>query len=489
MHADDMDFVRKFAANGSDEAFAILVRRHVNLVYSVAFRRLGNAHEAEEVAQAVFIILARKAASLPPGTILSGWLYQTALLTSANFQRSAARRQHREQEAFMQFAEKSGPDDSWHRLGPLLEEAMSRLGRKERDAIVLRFFENRTVCEVAAALGVREAAAQKRVSRATEKLRKFFVRRGIQISTAGVLASIGTHAVQAAPVELASKIAAAAALKGAGAGSMLTLIKTTLKLMAWTKAKIAIVVGVGLLLAAGTATVTVTKIVEHQNSGNWWEIEKARLETAYSPLPQVMLAPTKFPRPQDQTSGDDNGRPFGTGTELKELIDDAYSSSAARTVLPDDARQDRYDFIADLPHGAKEAIQKEIEKQLGLVAKHETRETDVLLLTAKNPHAPGLKRAASARNSTTLVDHPGKLTCVNQRMSGMAYLLEYYFRIPVIDRTGIKGRFDMTLQWHEPDPMHHDPEAVKQALLDQLGLELVPSRESINMLVVEKAQN
>jgi DNA-directed RNA polymerase specialized sigma24 family protein len=107
MHADDMDLVRDFAVNGSETAFATLVGRHVNLVYSAALRRLGNTHEAEEVAQAVFIILAKKACSLRRGTILSGWLYQTAQLAAANFHRAALRRQHREQEAFMQFAEQS----------------------------------------------------------------------------------------------------------------------------------------------------------------------------------------------------------------------------------------------------------------------------------------------------------------------------------------------------------------------------------------------
>jgi DNA-directed RNA polymerase specialized sigma24 family protein len=87
MQADDMDLVRQFARSNSDEAFAELVRRHVNLVYSVALRQLGNLHDAEEVTQAVFIILARKAASLREGTILSGWFYQTARLTAANFER------------------------------------------------------------------------------------------------------------------------------------------------------------------------------------------------------------------------------------------------------------------------------------------------------------------------------------------------------------------------------------------------------------------
>ncbi len=161
----------------------------------------------------------------------------------------------------MQFSEQSEPNASWHRLSPLLEEAMARLSQKERDAIVLRFFENRTVREVADALDLREDAAQKRVNRATDKLRDYFVRRGIQVSTAALLVSLGTHAVQAAPAELASKIVATAALKGAvGSSSTLTLIKGALKIMAWTKAKTAVVVGAGLLLAVGTTTLTVKTI-------------------------------------------------------------------------------------------------------------------------------------------------------------------------------------------------------------------------------------
>lgn len=258
-----MDLVREFAENGSDDAFATLVRRHIDLVYSVALRRLDNAHEAEEVTQVVFIILATKAGRLRPGTVLSGWLYQTAQLTSANFQRAAQRREAREQNAFMQFAEQSEPAVSWHRLGPQLEEAMARLGPKERDAVVLRFFENRTVREVAAVLGLPEAAVQKRVNRATDKLRKFFVRRGIQASTGALVASLGTHAVQAAPAGLAVKVAATAVLKGAvGGGSMFPLIKTTLKLMAWTKAKTAIVIGTAVILTAGTTT---TLVVRHRH--------------------------------------------------------------------------------------------------------------------------------------------------------------------------------------------------------------------------------
>jgi len=95
MHADDMELVREFVKSGSDAAFAILVERYVNLVYSAALRRLGNVQEAEEVTQSVFILLAKKAASLRQGTILSGWLYQAAHLTAGNFRRAVIRRQRR----------------------------------------------------------------------------------------------------------------------------------------------------------------------------------------------------------------------------------------------------------------------------------------------------------------------------------------------------------------------------------------------------------
>src|SRR5438445_2107441 len=144
-NVDDMNLIRDFAATGSEQAFATMVQRHLNLVYSSAYRRLGNTHDAEEVTQAVFIILAKKAATLRGETILSGWLYHAAQLASSNFRRAIFRRQRREQEAYMQFIQDSERDASWERLAPLLEDAMAQLGKEERNAIVLRFFEKKTV--------------------------------------------------------------------------------------------------------------------------------------------------------------------------------------------------------------------------------------------------------------------------------------------------------------------------------------------------------
>jgi RNA polymerase sigma factor (sigma-70 family) len=290
MHADDMDLLRKFATSNSEEAFATLVQRHINLVYSVALRQLSDPQEAEEVTQAVFIILARKAVRLNPQTVLSGWLYQTAQLTSANFKRARRRRQLREQEAYMQFSRESERDESWRRLGPLLEEAMARLGRHERDAVILRFFENHTIRDVAELLGLQEAATQKRVNRATEKLRRYFARRGVQVSATVLLASMGTYAVQAAPTVLAKSVTTAAVAKGAAAtGSTLTLINTTLKIMTWTNMKIAAMAGATILLAIGTTTLLV-------------QPGQARL-----PKPQpVSAGQTEFPRASWHYAGYDN---------------------------------------------------------------------------------------------------------------------------------------------------------------------------------------
>ena len=138
---NDRQLLAEYVSHNSQEAFATLVRRHVNLVYAAAFRQVGDFHHAQEVTQGVFLILAAKAARLKEGTISSGWLYQTARLTSASFLRGERRWQHREHEAFMQSTQSNSLTESgWEQLAPLLDEAMGRLGETDRNAIVLRFF-------------------------------------------------------------------------------------------------------------------------------------------------------------------------------------------------------------------------------------------------------------------------------------------------------------------------------------------------------------
>jgi RNA polymerase sigma factor (sigma-70 family) len=263
--ASDMELVQAYLRQGSEEAFATMVGRHINLVYSAAIRQVGTATNAEEITQAVFIILARKAAGLRPDTVLEGWLYETTRLTSLSFLRGERRRQWREQEAYMRSTLDESDDVSvWDQMSPLLDEAISRLGKKDRDAIILRFFKEKNLGEVAATLKVTEAAAQRRVHRALEKLHRYFNKRGVSSTIAIIAREISVNSIHAAPVTLAKSITTVAISKGvAASGSTLTLIKGALKIMAWTKAKAVIVTSAIVLLAAGTTTITV-KVIQNR---------------------------------------------------------------------------------------------------------------------------------------------------------------------------------------------------------------------------------
>jgi len=269
---DDLILLREYARSGSEEAFAALVSRYVNLVYSVALRQVRDPQLAEEITQAVFIILARKAGSLGPKTIVSGWLCRTARYASANALTIQRRRQRREQEAHMQsILNEPASDETWTQIAPLLDGALEQLGQKDHDALVLRFFEGRNFKEVGAALGASEDAAKMRVSRALEKLRTFFTKRGVSSTTAILAGAISAHSVQAAPLPLAKAVTAITVAKGAAAsGSTLTLIQGALKIMAWTKVKTTVVAGVIVVLAGGTTMVLVKHAGSARNQQPPW---------------------------------------------------------------------------------------------------------------------------------------------------------------------------------------------------------------------------
>jgi RNA polymerase sigma factor (sigma-70 family) len=249
MMTDDMALLREYARHNSEEAFAALASRRVNLVYSVALQEVHDPHLAEEITQAVFIILARKADSLGDKTILSGWLCRTARYARANALTIQRRRQRREQEACMQSVLNESEPDVWTQITPLLGGAMKQLGQKDHDAVVLRFFEGKSFQEIGLAFGASENAAKKRVAHALEKLRKYFSKRGVTSTAETLAGTISANSVQAAPALLAKSATAVALAKGATASlSTLALIKGALKIMAWTKVKTITAAGLGLLL-------------------------------------------------------------------------------------------------------------------------------------------------------------------------------------------------------------------------------------------------
>ena len=485
---DDMALVREYARNRSETAFAALVSQHLNLVYSIALREVHDPHLAEEVTQAAFIILARKAGALGPKTILSGWLCRTARYVSAEMLRSQRRRQKREQEAYMQSLLNETAAEAWMQIAPLLETAMAQLGEQEHNAIVLRFYEGKALKQVGAALGTGEDAARMRINRALEKMRKFFAGRGLTLSAAVLMAAVSANAVQSAPVGLATTVTTAAVQGTAVTTSTLTLIKGALKIMAWTKAKTAIVTGVVVLLAAGTTTITVKEIQEHRTYP--WQVHQGLVtDDQLNQPPQVRILPSKFHTPDWATV---NGKMIGTGVGAQNVVASAYGYiTPARVVFSADLPANLYDYIACLPGGEEaneQALQAEVKRKFGVIGKIETRDADVWLLKVKFPNAPGLKRnTKTGDRGNSFSDIPSGFHGWNERMFDLAYSLEFRADVPVMDTTGLTNRFDFDLDCTESDLKNHDWDAVNQALYP-LGLELVPTNMPIEMLVVEHAK-
>ncbi len=258
--ATDLQLLARYARDRAEDAFAELVRRHLGLVHSAALRQVGSPQLAEEVAQSVFTDLARNAAKLRPGvgvaSALSAWLYQVTRRTAIDVVRREARRQWREQIATDLNAMNATTND-WAHIEPLLDDAMDALDATDRTAVLLRYFENMSLREVGATLGTSDDAAQKRVSRAVERLREFFAQRGVRIGTSGLVVVISAHAVQAAPVGLAVTISTAAVL---AATTMTTSVtSTTITTIAMTTLQKAVLVAT-LVAVVGTGIYQVREV-------------------------------------------------------------------------------------------------------------------------------------------------------------------------------------------------------------------------------------
>ena len=256
----DSELLKAYVAGGDEAAFGELMRRYVDLVYSTALRHLnGDAATAEEVTQTVFLLAARKAGALVKHPALPGWMHRTAWQVADNALRTELRRHARELEAAQMNT--PDPDESIiDQVLPLLDQALQDLNQPDRLAVLLRFFMRRPMRDVGAALGVSEEAAKMRVSRAIDKLRSSFARRGIACSSLVLAGILERRAVQAAPAAVLTRIAGRLPPAGSS-GLVASFLTKTLILMSYTKpATIAVaalflaLLGVGVYQFAGVSS-------------------------------------------------------------------------------------------------------------------------------------------------------------------------------------------------------------------------------------------
>ena len=262
---DDQRLLRQFVEHNSQEAFAALTKRYLSLVYSVCRRELDDTDAAEDVTQAVFLILARKAPALRRNVVLSGWLFQTARFAAKNARLQAQRRAAYEQKVAEAMEPQSQREDpTWTEIEPILNQSLAALGEGERDCILLRFFQGLSFAEAGAALGLSEEAARKRVTRALEKMRRFFGKQGVIVPSAALAVLLSAHAAKAVSTACQANVAAVTTGVLAGhlplglAGShVYQLSEGALKAMKIAQIKLA--VGLAATAAIGLTTYTVAK--------------------------------------------------------------------------------------------------------------------------------------------------------------------------------------------------------------------------------------
>lgn len=314
MTMSDWELLQDYCRNGSEQAFATLVNRHLDLVYSAALRQVRCPEAAQDVTQSAFSDLAHSAPLLKADTVLPAWLYEVTRRTAIDLIRKESRRQSRERSALEMTDMNLGTSD-WTHIEPLLDEAMESLRPKDRAALLLRYFQNKSLREVGQTLGLSEDGAQKRVSRATEQLRRLLSKRGIAVGTSGLTVALAANAVQSAPAGLSSVVCSTSMISAAAIQPAATLGVT--KAIAMTTIQKALVgalltgaVGAGIYEAQRAARFQARSLeLEQQQAPLTEEVGQLRqakqqataaLEQAQSELEQLRRDAAELPKLRGQ---------------------------------------------------------------------------------------------------------------------------------------------------------------------------------------------
>jgi len=263
---DDHSLLMQYTNEGSEQAFEGLVEKYTSLVYSSAVRRVG-PDMAKDITQAVFMILSRKAEKLAKREMktLAGWLFRTTRFATSEALRSRARREHREEEASKEhsrFTEEMDNAPSWENVRPLIDAALDKLGKKDRDAVLLRYFQEASYADVGMALGLTENAATKRVARATDKLRTLLTRKGTTVSGAALATLLAANVAEAIPSGLTvASAAVVTSVAAEGTSAAVLIAEAAVKSMFLSQVKMAVVAGCALVATSAGTVAAISNVM------------------------------------------------------------------------------------------------------------------------------------------------------------------------------------------------------------------------------------
>jgi uncharacterized protein (TIGR03435 family) len=442
---------------------------------------------------------------------LSGWLFNTLGYTVKNLHRQRRRRLLHERQAAVEHAAMCESPARVDELALHLDAAVASLSPADREVVLLRFYQDCSFEQIADALGISAVAARKRLSRGTEKLRKYFQKTGAGIVPDAAVSAAALAGLDHAPLTLTQSVLHVALSAKAGAAipaTVLTTTKGTAFLMAAAKIKILAAVVLVCIVAIPAAVVAVrwgpsffaqpvapasTAIdatpIDAGNSQEAWRVENVSSDMVARLGPEVQILPTKFPNSENfiivgaRPSSD---KVVGIHAPVALVASVAYHVSPGRIVFADGVPTQRYDFISTLDQNSSADLQQELLSKVGLTGRRETRDMEVMTLKAENPNAAGLAAATPSTDFfISMQDGTGRVKSV-QNLRSFAFVLEQFIQAPIDDQTGLNENFSIDFIWKEPAGPNHD--AMKQALRDQLGLELVPGHASIEVLVLEKVK-
>ena len=477
----DQQLLCDYTGRRSEAAFAELVRRHVDFVYSAAQRMVHDAHLAEDVTQGTFVALARNAAQLTDRPVLSGWLHRTAQNLAANTVRSDVRRRAREQEAAaMNELLAAEPDATWEHIAPQLDAALGELSEADRDALLLRYFERKSAREMAQTLGTSEDAAQKRVSRAVERLREFFTKRGVTVGASGLAVVISANAVQAAPVGLVATISTAAVL--AGTTLVTTATATATKAIAMTTlqktlitATIATAVGTGIYEARQASTL--------RNQVQSLQQQQAPLAGQIRQLQQERADATK----RLASLADELAKAKSNNLELMKLRGQMTQLRNETEIENDPAFQKARLWMAKelkLRQQFEEHPDQWIPEMKHLSSEEwldQARKADLDTATGMRCALSNV-RVAAAFNFANKISEAlhAYMNAHNQQLPDSTSQLSAYFQPPVDGADAILSRYEMSNSEQQANPAYRGASIIQKTLVDHIDNAILIGEQTVS---------